>query len=337
MPGPFGRAGLALLASVGLIGMYSFSFTFAQATPEPHRVPVAVVTTGAGAALAERIETTHRSEYEVRRVADRAAALSLIDDRDVYAALVPAARGPHLLLAPAAGKRTSEILGRRLPAAAGLAIPPQTEIVRPLARRDPDGVALDYAIFPLLIFGIVMPLLLTTVAPGLPIRLRLPYLVAYALAGGLAAMLVVNVALDALPGPLGWEIGAAVLALLAVAAITTMLIGLLGPPGVVVAVLLILITGNASAGTLLAHELTPGFYRVVGPWLPPGAIAQALRNLAYFDAADVARPLLTLAGYVLVGLTGGVLLGDRRPAAQGSPSGPTPDSSGDAALGKAGT
>ncbi len=326
MPGPLGRAVIALGVSVALIAGYAFSFTFAVATPEPHRVPVAVVTAGTGAVLADRIERTHRSEYDVHRVDDRAGALDLIAERTVDAALVASPRSPHLLLAPAVGQTTTELLARRLPAAAGLRAPPEAEVVRPLARRDPNDTALDYAVFPILIFGLVLPLLLTSVAPALKLRQRLPLVGAYSLAGGLAVTLVSHVALDALPGPLGWEMLVAALALLAVASCSTALIGLLGPPGVVVGIVLFLILGNAASGTQLSWDFMPGLHRAAGPWLPPGCLAEALRNVAYFDGARVVRPLVVLAAYALVGLAAGVVLGDRQPAPQGDPEGPTPDS-----------
>lgn len=322
---PAARGVLALLISLVLVGGYTLSYTFAQATPAPHGLPVAVVTAGDGAAWADRIEREHRDAYEVHRVAARAAATAQIGHRDVYAALVATPGGPHLLLAPAAGKTTAEQLALRLPAAAGLPKPPQTEMVRPLAKRDPNGTALDYVVFPVLIFGIVMPLLLTTVAPVIPLRRRLALVAGYALAGGTTVVLIANVALDALPGPLGSELLVAALALLAVATTTTALIGLLGPPGVVLAILVLLILGNASSGTLVAWELLPGLHRAVGPWLPPGCLAQALRNLAYFGGVDLLRPVLALAGYAMVAAATTLALGDRRPAPQGDPAGPTTD------------
>jgi len=329
VPGPLARASIVVVVSVVLVGMYAFSFTFAQSTPDPHAVPVAVVTQGPGMALAERITATDRDEYDVHRVADRAAAMRLISQREVFAALTLGPGSPHLLLAPAAGKTTAALLAERLPAAAGLRTPPQTELIRPLATRDPNGTALDYTIFPSLIFGIVMPLLLTTVAPVLPVRRRLPFVLAFALAGGLVVTLVAHTALGALPGPWASLALMSALVLAAAAAVTSLLIGLLGPPGVVIAVLVVLITGNASSGTLLALEFMPGFYRDVGPWLPPGAAAQALRNIAYFDAVDTLRPILTLSAYVTIGLAGAMLIGERRPASQGAPSGATPDSTGE--------
>lgn len=119
----------------------------------------------------------------------------------------------------------------------------------------------------------------------------------------------------------------AVLTTLAISFAVPGCIALLGPLGTGVGVVVFLVIGNVASGAQVPHEMLPGFWRVVGPWLPPGSAADALRSIAYFGGADLARPLLVLGVFAVVGLTGTLLLGDRKPAAKGAPSGPTPDAS----------
>ena len=66
----------------------------------------------------------------------------------------------------------------------------------------------------------------------------------------------------------------------------------------------------------------PGFWRAVGPWVPPGGAAQLLRNVAYFDQAALARPLLVLLGFAVAAVAVNLSLGGRQPAPQGDPAGP---------------
>jgi hypothetical protein len=78
---------------------------------------------------------------------------------------------------------------------------------------------------------------------------------------------------------------------------------------------LFLLVGNPGSGTASAPELLPGFWRAVGPYLPPGAGGTALRNTAYFDGSALAQPLWVLAAYALAG-AGLVPLAGRRRQAQ---------------------
>lgn len=317
------RAIIATLVSTLLVTAYAFSYTFAQATPQPHEVEVALV----GGDVAQ-VESAAGDSFAVRRAKDEQAARRLVADREVAAALVVSPTRPELLTAPAAGRATAEAVEQALPPAAGVTKAPQVVQVRPLVGEDPQGRAFDFQVFPLVIFGIVGPLLMTVLAPALTVRRRLAGVVAFAVLGGVASVLVTNVWLDSVPGPFAPLAATAALLLLAVAACVTALIAAVGPPGIVAGVLVFLIVGNVASGASTGRELLPAFYRAVGGWLPPGAGADALRSLAYFDGDAVARPLLVLASFALGGLVLDLVLGGRRPAAQGDPSGPTADATG---------
>jgi hypothetical protein len=57
----------------------------------------------------------------------------------------------------------------------------------------------------------------------------------------------------------------------------------------------------------------------VGQFLPLGANGSALRNTSYFDGTAIARPLLVLSAYVVVGVllvAGGDLVGRWRMASR---------------------
>ena len=101
--------------------------------------------------------------------------------------------------------------------------------------------------------------------------------------------------MDALPGDYLALSAVAALIVLAVALPVAGLIRLLGPPGAGIAALLFIAIGNPGSGNASAPELLPGFWRVAGQLLPPGAGGQALRTTAYFDAVG-ARAAAARAG-----------------------------------------
>jgi hypothetical protein len=199
--------------------------------------------------------------------------------------------------------------------------------VKPLVKGDEQGQALNLTVLPLMIFSVVVPILLAAVAAALTVRVRLLLIAGFAVLAGVGVALVANPWLDAIPGPFALEAAVAALTVFAAAATTLGFIAAIGPLGGGVGLVLFLVVGNVASGAYVVDELMPGFWRAVGPWLPPGAAADGLRDIAYFHHREVARPLLVLAAFAVVGTVVNLMLGDRRPAPQGHPEAPTPDAS----------
>ncbi len=323
------RRGLAAaLVGAVLATAYAFSFVFAQGTPSPHELPVAVAGPSAQVAtLARRIERSAGDAYEVRRFDGERSARRALRDGDIYVAILVGDGPVRLLTASALGRTAVQGAVMELPKHAGLpAMPlPQVEEIRPLVGEDPQGTVLNVQLFPPIILGLVVPILLLLIAPALTVRQRLGAVSLFALLAGVGTMLMTNVALSALPGSFLALTGISILLAFAIASCVTGSVGAVGPPGIGVGVLLFLIIGNVASGASVQHEELPGFYRVVGPYLPPGAGADALRSVAYFDGSNLLRPLLVLGGFGLLGATLCLAFGSRRPAPQGDPSGPTAD------------
>ena len=320
------RSLIAVLAGALLVGAYVFSFVYSQAKPQPRHLPVALSGPRDQVDQArDEIERSTGTSFEVHVYDGETRARRAIRDRDVYAALILSKAKPRLLTAPAAGGTAATIVERRLPRAAGLAAAgmPEIERVVPLDKDDPDGQAMNLMILPLVIFGIVVPVLLSSVGAAGSVRRRLLSVLLFSLLSGLAATLVANVWLDAVTGPFAAVAALAVLLVLGVSSCNLALIGLRGPVGASVAIVAFLIVGNVASGAAVVHELQPGFWRATGPWLPPGAAATAIRDVGYFDGAKLLMPLAVLIGYCAIGVASSLLLGGRRPAPQGDPAGPT--------------
>jgi hypothetical protein len=65
----------------------------------------------------------------------------------------------------------------------------------------------------------------------------------------------------------------------------------------------LLILGIPSSSGAVARPLLPAFDRVIGSWLPDGAMVAVLRTLTYFPQHQHLEPMLVLAAWTL-GLLG---------------------------------
>jgi len=273
-------------------------FVMPARTPAPHGLPVGVV--GPASAL-------QAQGLAVRSFPDGDAARRAIREREVYGALAPAEG--RVLVASAASPVVAQQLrelGAR--AAGGAASAPRIEDVVPLASGDPRGATLNLLFLPLMIA--CFPLAIVLGRMRLPRGRMLASVLAFAALGGLALTALLR-AMDALPGPYVAVSGVAALVVAAVGLTAAGLVRVLGPAGLGVAALLFIVLGNPGSGNASAPELLPGFWRVTGQLLPPGAGGQALRDVAYFDGHALLAPALVLAVWAALGAAL-ILLGRRR-------------------------
>jgi hypothetical protein len=278
-----------LLAAQGLLVL---AFVLPGHDPRPHDVPVGVV----GPTRAARaVEARAPGALHVRAYPSQAAARAAIQDREVYAALVPGPRGqrPTLLVASAASPAVAQLLQ------ASVGRDATARDLAPLDPDDPRGTTLNLLFLPLMVTCFAAVLLLGPLPRGRAALLGAHGL--FAAAGGLLVIALVAGAIGALPGSYLALSGVVALIILAIALPTAGLVRLLGPAGVGVAAVLFLFIGNTGSGNATAPELLPGFWRAVGPLLPPGAGGSALRGAAYFDGAGLTTPLLVLGGWALLG------------------------------------
>ena len=279
-----------------LVALFSFFFVFPGHDPEPNHVPLGLVGPGAGrtAAALER-----DGRIEPRRYEDAAAAREAILDREVYGAVLTGPR-PSLLVATAASPQVAELLQVAAARVPGQADPP-VEDVRALDDGDPRGTTIGLIATPLSVTSILGAMLLFTLAPDLRTGRRLALLVGFALVGGLVAMLVVRVGIEALPGSFLGLAAVAALVIAATAIPATLIMRLVGQPGVGLSFLVFLMLGVPASGATSAPELLPDPWRVGGQFMPAGAGATGLRNVAYFDGAALTRPLLVLLVFSAAG------------------------------------
>jgi hypothetical protein len=286
-----------VLIGTVLVTLFAFFFVYPTHDPEPNGLPVAV---------ADGVDVQLGDGFEVVGVADEAEARDAILDREAYGAFLP---GPaQLLIASAASVPVAQALAA---AAEQRPTPSVPEDIRPVDEDDPRGVSINFVGLALTITSILGALLLFNLAPTLPMAWRLASLALFSVLGGVSAMLIVQVGIGVLPGSYFALAAVAALAIFAVASVSAAIIGAIGFPGVGLSFMLFLMLGNPGSGAASAPELLPEPWKTGGQFLPPGAAATGIRNVAYFDAARAEMWLTVLVVYAAIGITSLVMLGRR--------------------------
>ncbi|MEV8535014.1 DUF3533 domain-containing protein [Streptomyces sp. NPDC051211] len=305
------RAALLVVGVLALQLAFITSYIGAFHQPKPSEIPIAVA--APVARLTEqsvsRLGSLPGDPLDPRAVRDEAAAVEQIENREVDGALIidPAGNTDRLLVAGGAGASLSQALGEIVGAverAQGRTV--TVTDVAPAGRGDARGLSSFYLVVGWCVGGYLCAAILAISAGARPANsaravIRLAALLAYAVVAGLLGTVIAGPVLGALPGSIWglWGLGA--LIVFAVGAITLAFQGLAGVVGIGLAILLVVVLGNPSAGGAYPYPLLPPFWRAIGPALPPGAGTYAARSIAYFKGNGAGGPMLVLAGWAVLG------------------------------------
>ncbi|GAA1233096.1 hypothetical protein GCM10009646_21840 [Streptomyces aureus] len=80
------------------------------------------------------------------------------------------------------------------------------------------------------------------------------------------------------------------------------LFGIVGIVGIGLAILLVVVAGNPSAGGAFPLPVLPPFWKAIGPALPPGAGTWVARSIACSKGNAVTGPLLVPAAWAVAGI-----------------------------------
>ncbi|MFG2192451.1 DUF3533 domain-containing protein [Streptomyces sp. NPDC048639] len=306
-----GRAALLIVGVLLLQLAFITSYVGAFHDPSPHRIPFAVAAPEqARDTAAERLGSLPGEPLEVTAEAsDEADARRRIREREVDGALVidPQGTTDTLLVATGAGSALAQAV-EEVVARAERAQQRELRIedVAPVHAGDGRGLTSFYLVVGWCVGGYLCAAALAVSAGARPANLhraviRLAVLAVYAILGGLGGALIAAPLLDALPGSTAglWGLGA--LLVFAIGALTLALQGLAGTAGIGLAILIIVIVGNPSAGGPYPYPLLPDFWRTIGPALPPGAATWSVRSIAYFGGNAMTGPLLVVSAWAVGG------------------------------------
>ncbi|MGK5641588.1 DUF3533 domain-containing protein [Streptomyces sp. URMC 126] len=305
-----GRAALLVTGVLVLQLAFIASYVGAFHHPQPRDIRLGVVAPRqAAGSLAERLDRLPGDPLDPRVTADRAAAERGLRERDLDAALVVDPRGTKdtLLVASGAGAslaQAAEAVATRAEAAEHRSV--KVVDIAPAAAGDSRGLTSFYLVVGWCVGGYLCAAILAISAgarPANPHRatIRLAALAVYAAVSGLLGAVITGPILDALPAGVAPLWGLGTLVVFAVGALTLALQSLAGVVGIGLAIAIVVVLGNPSAGGAYPYPLLPPFWRAIGPALPPGAGTWSARSLTYFDGNALTCPLLVLSGWAAAG------------------------------------
>jgi hypothetical protein len=276
-------------------------------------VPVAVTgTSTAEVRLMTMLDRAAPDALDVSVVASGDAAQRMILDRDVYGALIVDNDTLTLETASAASASVATALTQMAQQLGkAMKLPVTVHDIRPLSSDDPKGVGLSAGALPIALGGWLAAMGIIALIVG--VWQRLAAAAAFAVAGGF----VLSGTLFAL-GTLDtnyWTTSAA--AMLGIAGTCYFVLGferLLRGGGIAIAALVLILLGTPLSGLASAPEMLPHPWGALGQYLPPGATGTLLRNVSFFDGAAIARPIIVLVAWALIGLTAYHLAGHRHKA-----------------------
>ena len=319
---PIGRViGLSLMLAA-VVAVVVLAFAWPAVTAEPRDLPIAVAgpadsVTAVEDALAEK----QPDVFDFHEVSDRDAAVTAIEKREVYGAIVLSdERGvaPEVLTSSASNLSVSQMLagvgsalGAQInaqaaaaAAAAGAPAPAHITVtvtdVVPLADSDPRGTGLTAAMFPLVMGGMIGGIGISIAVIG-ALR-RVLAVVIYAAVGGVALAGILAGWFGSLQGDFWTEAAVIALALAAIAAPITGVVALIGRAGIAVGPVVMMLFANPISAATMPKEFLPGGWGQVGQWFPPGAAANLLRDVSYFPSADALFSWLVLGAWTVGGL-----------------------------------
>lgn len=305
---PWVRVAAVGAALAAVLTVVALAFLWPSVTAEPRDLPVAVAGPAAATEpFAQGIEAQAPGVFDVVPAADRAAAVELIETRDVYGAVVLGPE-PEVLTASAASPMVAQQLATLAPAlqaqltaATGAPVTVEVTDVVPLGAGDPRGIVLGAATFPLVLGGMVGGIGIALAVVGA--RRRVAAVVGYAALGGLAITAVLHTWWGVLAGSFWASAGVVALTILAIAAVIVGFTSLVGRRGLAIGPVLFLLVANPIAAAAMPWQMLPAPWGALGQWMPPGAAATLLRDVSYFPAAATGALWLTLAAWAALGLT----------------------------------
>lgn len=288
---------VAVLAAVISL-LITLSFAYADHSPAPHGVRIAVAAPGAVVdELAAGLDHAAPGGFELVSAGSGHAAVRLVRSQSAAGALVVPAGGPvTIVTAAAAGSSQQQVIKTALTAAAG-AMHRSAESLDVAPLPPDDRAGLSSFVFEL---GLLIPSLIGSIGLFLlGVRFRIWWRVAaaalFSLLGGLTSFLVLDVAFGALSGSGAALIAVGVVGALSFVLTTSALQAVLGMPGTGIAVLLLVFLGNAASGGTVPIAFLPDVFRQIAPWLPNAAIVGAVRDVIYFSGNGLGHPLLVLS------------------------------------------
>jgi len=321
----WGRVILTAVGAALIVGIILLAFIWPTLTSSVKNLPVAI---GGNSQQVSAIEGALKSKspgtFTLTKVGDRAKAVELIRQRDVYGAIILGTK-PEVLTASANGVATVQIMdavaveiqakaNAEAQAAVAAAVAAHhapagtvaptitvkiTDVV-PLVSSDSRGLGLSVAAFPLVLGGMLGGILIALIITGS--WRRLVAVGVYSILGGVAAAAIMQGMFGVLQGNFTLTAAALTLSMAGTASFVVGMNALIGRSGIAVGSVVTTLIGNPLSAATQPLQFLAGEWGAVGQWFVPGASTTLIRDLSYFPDANPTFAWLVLGGWAVVGL-----------------------------------
>ncbi|UVJ40228.1 hypothetical protein [Arthrobacter sp. CJ23] len=309
---PWIRAVVAGLGAAVAVAIVVLAFLWPTASSSIKDFPLAVAGPSQQVEQFSEQLKERSGVFTVTAVADRAAAVELLETRQAAAAVVlgnPAAgQAPEVISASASSPVSAQLTGQLtavlnqqmqaqvlqgIPALQGKPLPQvTTSEVAPLAASDTRGTGITAAAFPMVLGGILGGIVTTLLVRG-PWR-KLTAIAVYSVTAGALLVWILEGWFGFLQNNALVNAAAIALALAATASLVAGCAELLGPPGIALGAVVTMFIANPISSAAAPKEFLPGPWGAIGQDFVPGASSTLLRSLSYFPRADTAPQWLVL-------------------------------------------
>jgi hypothetical protein len=288
------------LALAAFITVLAAAFAWPTSNVAPRDVPIALTGSTHFVTTTARAMNAHApGAFDITLAPDDATGRAMLEDNQVDGLFEETDLGPRLVLGaagrPAVADLLTSVAGEMRQGSSPHLVADQV----PPPSEDPHSAVFIAAALPTVLGAIAAGAILATSRRSRRDRLLSTAIVA--VLGGVGLTLVLDNWLGALDGD--WWALAGCYAL-GVGAIGVAINGLthhFGRVGLVVAAATVMLVGNPLSGATSAPELLPHGWSALGQALPPGALASAIRAIAYYDKSGASSSVLVLTAWALVG------------------------------------
>lgn len=305
---------IGVVASV-LLAVVVLAFLWPSKTAGTHDLPVSIA---GPAASVSAVETalTESGAFDFAEAADRDEAVSQIESRETYGAIIlgdSAADAPEVLTAPAGSAVAAQLLtgaatqlqaqlAQQVAAGGGDAASVKVTVTQvvPLADTDTTGAGLAAASFPLAIGGMLGGVLISLLVVG-AVR-RLAAVGGFAVASGLILAFIMQTWFQYLQGDFLLNALAMGLTMLATSTFIVGCASLIGRAGLAIGAVITIFIGNPLSAAATPWQFLAAPWGAIGQFLVPGASSTLIRTLSYFPDANSAQQWWTLIGWVALGV-----------------------------------
>ena len=293
---PFGMIAIMLTAMLG-----------AMQEPTPRHMPVALVgsTTEQAQQMADSLNESMEGKFDFTILDNADDAKAMVEAQDLTGAFIlPSQDDPQATIytAQASGNAASQVVVQvftQIGQSQKMAVDHQ-ELV-PLPDNDNMGTATMYYGMGWVMAGFMVIMVGSTAAPHVrPLKKLIPLLAVYSAFMSLVLYLIAGPFTNAVDGHFGKLFSVGMLAIFAVAMLTTVFNRLIGMLCLLPTMLLVMFLGVPASNGALSIYMEPRMFNILHDILPMPAAVESIRSILYFDSEGLSAHLVTLAIWALV-------------------------------------